>query len=96
MSQTLLIAYRLVAALVISMPLIINLTIKGDIVSSFIYAPIFTILALVLAVYLDDKIEHSLQQTKLRLTVIKAAKTTSAKVKTPLLARFRTEYCCFK
>lgn len=62
MFQLILISYRLFAAIVILIPLIVNLTIKGDVIASFIYAPSVTLLALVLAIYFDGKITDKINQ----------------------------------
>ncbi|WP_372769715.1 hypothetical protein [Pseudoalteromonas sp.] len=96
MTCRLLITYRLLAALVILLPLVINLIVKGDIVWSFIYAPIFTMLAFILAVYLDDKIVESLQGTTDHFTKHTAAKTPIRKINQPLITRFKSEHCCIK
>lgn len=56
MFQIFLIFYRLLATLVVLTPLMINLTIKGDVIASLVYAPSLTIVALVLAIYFDSKV----------------------------------------
>ena len=93
MFQIFLIFYRLLATLVVLTPLMINLTIKGDVIASLVYAPSLTIVALVLAIYFDSKVvdfyaaRH--KQSLLKKTTLKFAHA-------PLLSRFKSKQCCLK
>ena len=60
--KSLLTLYRLLAGIVVLLPLAINLTLQGGITASLIYAPSITLLALIVAVYFDQKIEIGLSK----------------------------------
>ena len=96
MSNFVIITYRVFAILIILMPLVINLTVKGGITASLIYAPILTIIALLIAVYLDGKVVAAIHHSTLRFAHHTLNHQRIRKVKPPLLARFKDSQCCFK
>jgi len=49
--------YRITALLILSVPIAINMYIKGDIVSSIIYTPLILLALSALAIYIDGKLE---------------------------------------
>jgi hypothetical protein len=61
-SSKIIVLYRIIALLILSLPTIINIYIKGDIVSSLIYAPLITLLLSAIAIFIDEKIESILNK----------------------------------
>ena len=49
--------YRVIALLVLSIPMVINLYIQGSIVNSLIYVPVITLGLSGLAIFIDGKLE---------------------------------------
>ncbi|KPH63776.1 hypothetical protein AMS58_02690 [Pseudoalteromonas porphyrae] len=56
LNKALLICYRIIATVIILMPLILNVVMRGDVVASFIYVPLLALVLLLIAVYCDDKL----------------------------------------
>jgi hypothetical protein len=67
LTHSLLVTYRFLAGITVLIPLVVNLTIKGGPVASFIYAPVITLLILLVAVYFDDKLVAILTRKQLQL-----------------------------
>jgi len=55
--KIMMVMYRVVAVLLLSMPMAINFIIQGGIVSSFVYVPLITIALSGIAIYIDGKLE---------------------------------------
>lgn len=49
--------YRVIAILILSIPMVINLYIQGSIVSSLIYVPVITLGLSGIAIFIDGKLE---------------------------------------
>lgn len=54
--------YRIIALLILSMPIAVNLYSNGDIVSSIIYVPLITLGLSGIAIFIDAKLEALLKQ----------------------------------
>jgi hypothetical protein len=54
--------YRIIALLMLSMPTVINIYTNGDIVSSIIYVPLITLALSAIAIFLDGKLESVLNR----------------------------------
>jgi hypothetical protein len=54
--------YRIIALLIVSIPIAVNLYSKGDIVSSIIYVPLITLALSGIAIFIDAKLEGLLKQ----------------------------------
>jgi len=54
--------YRVIAVLLLSMPIAINMIIEGDIVSSIVYVPLITLVLSGIAIYIDGKLEALLSR----------------------------------
>jgi len=54
--------YRIVALLILSIPIAVNLFSKGDIVSSIIYVPLITLGLSGIAIFIDGKLESLLNR----------------------------------
>jgi len=54
--------YRIIALLILSIPIAVNLYSKGDIVSSIIYVPLITLALSGIAIFIDAKLEGLLKQ----------------------------------
>lgn len=62
LSSKIMLIYRIIAVLILSIPIAINIYIKGDIVSSIIYAPLLSLLLSAIAIFIDGKLEGLLNQ----------------------------------
>ena len=80
--------YRILASIMVLLPLFINLTARGDVVASLVYAPVATILVLIAVIYFDEKLVTLLQGTHQRA---KMPISNKRKVK----ARLKQYKCCF-
>ena len=80
--------YRIMASIMVLLPLFINLTARGDVVASLVYAPVATILVLIAVIYFDEKLVTLLQGTHQRA---KMPIRNKRKVK----ARLKQYECCF-
>ena len=55
-SSKIMIIYRIVALLILSIPIAVNFLSKGDIVSSIIYVPLITLVLSGIAIFIDSKL----------------------------------------
>jgi hypothetical protein len=61
-SSIILAIYRIIALLILSIPIAVNLYNKGDIVSSIIYVPLITLVLSGIAIFIDAKLAGLLKQ----------------------------------
>lgn len=61
-NSKIIVIYRIVALLILSVPIAANLYIKGDIVSSIIYVPLITLALSGIAIFIDGKLEGLLNR----------------------------------
>ncbi|PKH86266.1 hypothetical protein [Colwellia sp. Bg11-28] len=81
-SSKIMVIYRIITLLMLSIPTVINIYSNGDIVSSIIYVPLITLGLSAIAIFLDGKLEAVLNRgmilTKFRVpTANSYLKTTS-------------------
>ncbi|OUR84463.1 hypothetical protein A9Q75_02685 [Colwellia psychrerythraea] len=62
-SSKVMVIYRIIALLILSMPTAINIYSNGDIVSSIIYVPLITLGFSAIAIFLDGKLESLLNRS---------------------------------
>ena len=55
--------YRIIALLILSIPIAVNIYNKGDIVSSIIYVPLITLCLSGIAIFIDSKLESLLKKS---------------------------------
>ena len=63
-SKIIMAIYRVIAVLLLSMPIAINILIQGDIVSSIVYVPLLTLALSGIAIYIDGKLEVLLSRKR--------------------------------
>jgi len=56
-SKIIMVIYRIMAVVLLSMPMAINILIQGGIVSSIVYVPVITIALSGVAIYIDGQLE---------------------------------------
>ena len=56
--------YRVIAVLLLSMPIAINILIQGDIVSSIVYVPLIILALSGIAIYIDGKLDILLSRNR--------------------------------
>ena len=61
-SSTVMVIYRIIALLMLSMPTAINIYTNGDIVSSIIYVPLISLGLSAIAIFVDGKLESALNR----------------------------------
>lgn len=61
-SKIIMVIYRVIAVLLLSMPIAINIIIQGNIVSSIVYVPLITLGLSGLAIWMDGKLEGLLNR----------------------------------
>ncbi len=61
-NSKIIVIYRIVALLILSVPIAVNLYSKGDIVSSIIYVPLITLALSCIAIFIDGKLEGLLNR----------------------------------
>ncbi len=59
-SKIIITCYRVLAGIIILLPMVLNIVLQGDIVTSLIYAPVTSLAAAVIANYYDEKIGNVL------------------------------------
>ena len=69
-SSKVMVIYRIIALLLLSIPTAINIYNNGGIVSSIIYVPLITLGFSAIAIFLDGKLESALNRAKI-LTKLK-------------------------
>jgi hypothetical protein len=57
LSSKVMVIYRIIAVLILSMPMAVNIYIKAGIVSSIIYVPLITLLLSGITIFIDGKLE---------------------------------------
>jgi hypothetical protein len=63
-SKIMMVIYRVIAVLLLSMPIAINIIIQGGIVSSIVYVPLITLALSGTAIYIDGKLEVLFNQNR--------------------------------
>lgn len=61
-NSTIMAMYRIIALLILSIPIAINIYNKGDIVSSIIYVPLIILSLSGIAIFIDSKLENLLKK----------------------------------
>ena len=61
--------YRVIAVLLLSMPIAINMIIEGDIVSSIVYVPLIILALSGIAIYIDGKLDVLLSRNRVLPTI---------------------------
>jgi len=62
-SSTIMAMYRIIALLILSIPIAVNIYNQGDIVSSIIYVPLITLGLSGIAIFIDSKLESLLKKS---------------------------------
>ncbi|PKG81691.1 hypothetical protein CXF85_17100 [Colwellia sp. 75C3] len=62
LSSKILVIYRIITVLLLSIPMAVNIYIKGDFVSSIVYVPLITLVFSGLAIFIDGKLEGLLKR----------------------------------
>lgn len=62
-SSTIIAMYRIIALLILSIPIAVNIYNQGDIVSSIIYVPLITLGLSGIAIFIDSKLESLLKKS---------------------------------
>jgi hypothetical protein len=65
--------YRIIALLILSIPIAVNIYNKGDIVSSIIYVPLITLGLSCITIFIDSKLESLLKKAPV-LPILKVSK----------------------
>jgi len=68
-SSKIMLIYRLVVLLILSIPIAINIVSKGDIVSSIIYLPLLILGLSAIAIFIDGKLEVLLNRAAAMATL---------------------------
>lgn len=76
LNSKIIVTYRIIAILILSIPMAINIYIKGDIVNSIIAVPLITLAFSAIAIFIDGKLENRLNHEEL----LSAVKMTPVKV----------------
>ncbi len=63
-NSKIMVIYRFIAVLILSIPIAVNITMQGSIVSSIIYVPLITLVLSVIAIYMDGKLETLLMRVR--------------------------------
>jgi len=63
-SKIIMVIFRVIAVLLLSMPMAINILIQGNIVSSIVYVPLITLALSGIAIYIDGKLEVLLSRNR--------------------------------
>jgi hypothetical protein len=79
-SKIIMVIYRVIAVLLLSMPMAINILIQGNIVSSIVYVPLITLALSGIAIYIDGKLAVLLSRNRVLPTF--KVPTTNLHVKT--------------
>ncbi|PHR84402.1 MAG: hypothetical protein COA59_07335 [Colwellia sp.] len=61
-SSKIIVIYRIIALLILSIPIAVNIYNKGDIVSSVIYVPLITLGLSGIAIFIDSKLDALLNR----------------------------------